>query len=412
MKVLILTPFVPYPLDSGGNTRVFNLLRQLGFLGVQLVVGVITNEPFKPAVIAQLKELLPHVTFLKLPYHVSRINKALYFTANLFGLDQWLCHRDTTQAILDIVAREGIELIQVDFLQIARYLPKTACPAILICHEFRSRVLQRERAFKKGFRQKFVSFCKQMIIRREELSHLPRYQVAICMSRADADWLQARRPGTQIEVLENGVDLDAYSFKALSAPPRGIYYIGWFINRQNCIGLDFFLQSVWPQIKGQGCDFVVAGKDLDPPRCAELARQGIRYLGFLEIPALVREVQNYILVVPLRSGSGTRLKIFEAMAMGNPVISTAIGIEGILAEDGRHYLHAETAEDFQRAWTRLRSEPGLAAKIAIEARQLVEREYGWAALGRRQFLGYQQLLRSSKSLGNLELPLDARKGPA
>lgn len=391
MKLLILTPFLPYPLDSGGNTRVFNLLRQLGLHGVQIIVGVITAELFDQTVVNHLKEFLPNITFLKLPYRVSRIRKALYFTANLFGLDRILCHRDTTRAILDIVAREGIDLIQVEFSQVARYLPSTPCPAILICHEFRSRVLQKEREFKKGACQKILAFFVEQIVGREELSHVRRYQTAICMSHTEAEWLKGRCPTRHVEVIENGVDLGAFSFKAIDGFPHGLYYIGWFTNRQNCIGLDFFLDAIWPLIRSQYPDFVVVGKDLDRERHTRLKREGISYLGFVETPELVRRVQGRLLLVPLRSGSGTRLKILEAMAMGNPVISTAIGIEGIRAEDRKHYVHAETADGFRRAIQDLMTQPNLAEKIAAQARALVEREYGWAALADKQIQVYDRI---------------------
>ncbi len=396
MKILVLTCVLPYPLDSGGNTRVFNILKQLDLRGVEIVVGVVQDVPLDSADLDALHELLPKIKFIKLPYCKSLGSKLTYYFANLFGVDQRLCNRKTQKAIAEIITQESIDLVQTEFSNVARYLPVLRIPATLVYLEFRQRVREREAIAIRKWRSKAASFIKQQVMRREELSHLPRYQAAICMSEADADWLRARHSRTRIEVIDNGVDLEAFPYAKPLGPACGLYFLGWFVNHQNCIALDYFIESIWPLLNSSARDMVVVGKDLDTSRSAQLARLGIPYLGFLSIPELQRKVQHRILVVPLKSGSGTRLKILEAMAMGNPVISTAIGIEGIAAEDGRHYLHAETGDEFQRAIARLMTEPGLAVHIACQARQLVEHKYGWAALGAKQIDLFEDLIAASR----------------
>ncbi|MBN1270301.1 MAG: glycosyltransferase [Kiritimatiellae bacterium] len=391
MKVLIITPFFPYPTDSGGNTRSFNLLKQLGRHGVEVVQALVTAEAIEENRWRAFHDLLPHVRTVRMPFANRKAEKVGYYALNLLGFDRILCHRRTKKALQQLIADERIDVIQTDYSQVARYLPQTDRPSVLGYIEFRCRVLEREAALQQGVPAHARALLRWKIMEREELSYCRRYDRVVCVSEEDRRWLLSRRPRARISVIENGVNAAEYAWEEGGGVPKGLYFIGWFMNRQNVLALDFFVQHVWPRVRSAYGDFVVIGKDLDGARRSALGAAGIRYLGYLETPRLREATRNRALVVPLLTGGGTRLKILEAMAMGRPVVSTPIGAEGLAVEDGKHLLLAGEPQDFVNALLRLRSEEGLAARLTAAARARVQERYDWKVIGGRLYELYERL---------------------
>ncbi len=394
MNILLITPFFPYPTDAGGNTRSFNLLKHLGPHGVRFTQALITAEDVPAEHWEVFHRELPHVKTVRLPLTLRSRDKLAYFLLNRIGLDEHLCYRNLRSAISRLASETHADIVQVDYSQVARFLPRTGRPSLLTYIEFRTRVLERECALQPTLPSRIRARLRLALIEKEELSHTARFGQFICMSDEDRRWLCKRRAGLTVDVIENGVDLADYAWADAQGAPSGLYFIGWFMNQQNVFGLEFFVRKVWPRVKTLIPDFVVAGKDLDRAHREELAAAGIQYLGFLDTPRLREAVRGRALVVPLRSGSGTRLKIVEAMAMGNPVVSTRVGAEGLAVEDGREVLLAETAAEFEDRLRRLGAEGGLADRLRAGARERVGRRYNWKIIAAKLHGVYEQMLAS------------------
>jgi glycosyltransferase involved in cell wall biosynthesis len=147
----------------------------------------------------------------------------------------------------------------------------------------------------------------------------------------------------------------------------------------NADGIAWFVREVWPQTPD--ARLLVVGRD-PPESVLRLASDRIAVTG------AVPDVAPYFarataVIVPLLSGGGTRLKILEAFAAGRAVVSTSIGAEGLEVSDGRHLLLADGAHAFAEATGRLLADPELRARLAAEARKLVQERYDWRALGDR-----------------------------
>jgi len=110
---------------------------------------------------------------------------------------------------------------------------------------------------------------------------------------------------------------------------------------------------------------------------------------------------SHVVVVPLRAGGGTRLKILEAMAVGRPVVSTSIGCEGLLARSGEHLLIADSPREFAESVKRLLADRDLRAKLCHNARRLVEDHYDWALLGKRLMAVFHSATAVSESTDGL-----------
>jgi glycosyltransferase involved in cell wall biosynthesis len=141
----------------------------------------------------------------------------------------------------------------------------------------------------------------------------------------------------------------------------------------------YFVERIWPRIANRHADArlkIVGGRP--PPQVQALAGPRIELTGFVDDlrPHLAEAAA---IVVPLRLGGGTRLKIVEAMAMGKPIVSTTLGAEGIEALPGRDLLIEDEPEAFANAVGRLLTEPGLAAELGQSARRLAVANYSWEA---------------------------------
>lgn len=217
--------------------------------------------------------------------------------------------------------------------------------------------------------------------RRYEAECVERAGVSIACSEVDGRALRELAPGADVRVVPNGVWIDAPLGDAEVAADAPLLFLASLDYSANIDALQFFLEEIVPALPPD-LPVAVAGSNARPQALELLAAAGPRvtFLGEVDDPAVTRR-SALALVVPLRQGSGTRLKIIEAWAEGVPVISTAKGSEGLAGTDGQHLLGAETPADFAAAATRLRGEPGLRRSLVEAGRALAEQQYSWQSLG-------------------------------
>jgi glycosyltransferase involved in cell wall biosynthesis len=208
-----------------------------------------------------------------------------------------------------------------------------------------------------------------------------RASAVLTCSEEDAGQLRQMAPATPVHVVPNGVDLEHNQPDATIPEPARMVFVGqmgWFPNRD---GVEWFLADILPRILKRRADarFALVGKHagLDVP---DSLRSHVELAGFV---ADVRRpvLESAVYVVPLRAGSGTRLKVLEAMALGKAIVSTRVGAEGIELEPERDALFADDAEGFAQAVLSLFDDPTRAARLGAAARVAAERGYGWAAIG-------------------------------
>ena len=202
----------------------------------------------------------------------------------------------------------------------------------------------------------------------------------------DRDTL-TRISGTPGFTVANGVDCDYFEFddRPDKIACRNLVFTGWLGTMANRDALAFLADEIWPALRAQLPDLtleVVGGGIPDALRQRLEDIPGLRLVGEVDdVRPSFRKAS--IMLVPLRIGSGTRLKILEAMAQGNPVISTPKGAEGLSVSAGEHILFAETARDFRAATSTLLGSPSEFDRIRIRARELVVQQYDWREIGRK-----------------------------
>jgi polysaccharide biosynthesis protein PslH len=293
-----------------------------------------------------------------------------------------------------------VDLVHLDILPLAGLMPliPDTTPVVLNEHNVESLLLQS--------RSEIESSSWRRMLLKKQVAALTRFERSACTiadrvlscSEPDAIRLRELAPAADVHVVPNGVDLDFFNCPAAQAvgDDRTLVFVGqmaWFPNRD---GIVDFIASTLPLIRERhDVRLQVIGKRDGLPDDAG-TDAAVEFTGFIDdLRPAVRDAAVY--VVPLRAGSGTRLKILEAMAMGKAIVSTRIGAEGIALQDGVNALLADTPADFAAAVCRLLQDRALRQRLGRAARELVEREYGWNAVGARMLRVYDSVLQQGGS---------------
>jgi len=185
-----------------------------------------------------------------------------------------------------------------------------------------------------------------------------------------------------------GIDLKNYTIRDNNRSTASkVFHLGAMNWEPNKEAINWFVDSIWPNIQNENLSFHLAGRDM-PGHMEKLATENFIVHGEVESADSFMQ-DNDIMVVPLLSGSGMRIKIIEAMALGKAVISTTVGAEGIACEHEKNIIIADSAEDFSKAIVDLAAHPEKVKKLGENARQLIESEYDNALIIEKLISFYQ-----------------------
>jgi glycosyltransferase involved in cell wall biosynthesis len=285
-----------------------------------------------------------------------------------------------------IVAEERPDLVQFEFLGIAHLMwsvppgPRRVLVHHCLTSELRARQVQR---MPWGPRRAYYAMDLPRLTRFER-AVLRSVDGCVAVSDRDAARLRARVPGLTVATVPNGVDTQ-YFRPAAGEDPRSLLFIGSFGHDEaNVDGVRYMAHELLPRIRAQVPDVrltIVGGGA--PPAVQALGREpGIEVLGRVDDvrPHLARAA---VLVLPLRAGAGTKVRIFTAMAMSKAVLATPLGAEGWDGAPGGELVVADGPEAFAREAVALLRDPARRTRLGAAARARVVREYDWRVLGRR-----------------------------
>ncbi len=385
LRVLFLAPQVPWPLDTGGKIRTFHIARTLAARH-RVRMLAFGDRDAEAAGVDALRRLgieaelfAPPAPWTKL----ARLGLGLLgpVPANVRKYqDARLRAR-----VLQLTRQGAVDLIHCDHLHMSPYGPPSQVPFVVDEHNVECVIWDRFAADRTQPIPKRLAFYQQGFwLRRLELELCRRAALVLLCSSVDEEVLRRLSNGAlgATQVVPNGVDVDYFSAPGPAEVSGHLVFTGsmdWAPNENAVLA---FLGEIWPEMRREQPDsrFVVVGRNPSARLQARAREAGASVTG------TVPDVRPYLrgalgLVVPMRVGGGTRLKILEAFAAGVPVISTALGIEGILATPGVHYLVAETAREFADAARQLAEQPALRQAIVARARQLARERYSWDAVG-------------------------------
>lgn len=376
-RMLFVSPRFLFPMDSGGKIRTVQVLRGMkgGAFSITLA------SPARPGEEARFAREIGSVCD-RFAFWPERRPGAWHGAARALRLGSRLpvpVALDRSVAGRRIIAGEldrGPDLVVFDFAHAAVLAPaRLALPAVLFTHNVESVIFRRHAEVARGFARRAVWRSQWRKMERFEREVLPRFDSVVAVSGHDADWFRDRLGVRRVGVIPTGVDLDYFSWSAPGDAERVVFTgsMDWIANQD---GIGYFLDEIWPRIATArpGATMRVVGRN--PPeglirRAAELPWT---FTGFVDdVRPHVRAGTAY--VIPLRVGGGTRIKAYEAMALGCPVVSTTIGVEGLPLESGAHFLRADAPEPFADAVLRLITDCELRERLSRSARALVSERF-------------------------------------
>ena len=385
MKVLLLTTKSPYPLYEGRALRTYNLIKQAaGEHEIHLLSFVQTAEEAEG--IEHMRSICASVE--SIPLHMgSRLQVLGDVLREVFSASPLLAVKYRSRAmrrhVTDAVERGGFDLIHLDMLHLGDYIADCArVPVLLVEHNVESILFKRRIDAERGWLKKLYFRYQLRKLRRYEAETCRRADHVVAVSAGDASELESLCRHDRVTTIPNGVDTEFFAPGEGDRLPHNLVFVGGLTWFPNLDAMRFFCAEILPLIAEEIADvtLTVVGKNpsqgIDP---AIASNPRVRLTGLVEdVRSVIDSASVY--VVPLRVGGGTRLKILDALAMGKPLVSTAVGCEGLSVTHGRHLLIADKPRDFAAEVVRLLRDAALAAQLAHEGRALVKKKYEWRVI--------------------------------
>jgi glycosyltransferase involved in cell wall biosynthesis len=389
LKLLIVSSRFLFPLDEGGKIRTANILR--GMKGGRFELQLVSPAPPHAArFAADISAICDR--FISWPsLRASRLRRLRALAGHL-PVSAATDYSRTGKIVIDRALRNGPDLLLVDFPQTAVLLPQQiGIPSIIFTHNVEAEILRRHAALARGlWRSLWASQARKM--RAFEATTLRGCNCAVAVSERDANVLRREYGLAVVKPIDTGIDLDFYAFSStrsasLVSPSGGtIVFVGAMDWAANIDGVGFLIDDIWPRVmrKRQQARAIIVGRNPPMSLVAKSRNMGARFT----FTGYVHDVRPYVagshvFVIPLRIASGTRIKAFEAMALGRPVVSTRIGVEGLDITEGEHFLAADDPVDFADAILKLLDDAELREGLAQAARARLEERFSWGQVARQ-----------------------------
>jgi glycosyltransferase involved in cell wall biosynthesis len=399
MRILQLCKKFPYPLRDGESIAVTYLSRAMVEQGCEITL-LSMNTPKHYIDLNKIPQDYNHYKEI----HCAEVDngiKPLEAFKNLFSNESYHVQRfisdDYKQKLIELVTTNDYDVIQLETLYLTPYIEtiKKHSNAIVtmrshnIEFEIWERITENTSFWLKRLYLKHLT----KKLRNYELETLNDYDYLVAVSNRDLQ--KFKKLGYNNGAMSTPIGLEMKNYldiKKAKEHAQAICFIGamdWVPNRE---GLEWFLDNVWPTFhqKNPTIEFHIAGRNT-PKELLKRSIPGVKFLG--EVPDAIEFINSYpLMVVPLFSGSGTRVKILEGMALSKTIVSTSLGKEGIEGEDGKHFLVADDAKTFVKALSYALDHPDEMKQIGQSAHEFVTTYYDHTEIAKKLISKYEYLV--------------------
>ncbi len=384
MRVAFVSARPPFPLNSGGRLRTYHLLKQVS--AVHRVTLITAFETAAEAcALDGLIDAIPQLAVRAVqvpqrgsfPRKMARLMESvtdpLPYTWAAFN------HPRFVENLGCALAERSYDLVHCDHVQIAATAASLArSPCLLNAHNVESVLIGRlADRHGRGWRRGPMRWQARKTIAAERAAFSSMH-ACVTVSEIDRHEVHRLAPSLRVAVVPNGVDVGALTQCGIQRRRGLIVFCGAMDWAPNIDAVRWFAEAILPGIRLQlpVVEFLVVGRNPGRRLQQRLKPLGVTFTD--TVPDVRPHLgQAHAVVVPLRSGSGTRLKILEAWAMKKPVVSTTLGAEGLPADDGVNILLANTAQEFADRTVSLLVDDTRACKLAENGRQRVEKSFDW-----------------------------------
>ncbi|MBL7969964.1 MAG: glycosyltransferase family 4 protein [Prolixibacteraceae bacterium] len=382
MRILQLMNKVPWPPKDGGAIACLNMTKGFSMLGHE--VTVLSMNTSKHHI--RIKDMPPHIRskadfrLVEVPASVNWVEATLNFLFSKLPYNaQRFISDEFSFELIKLLTEKHFDVIQLEGLYLCPYIPviRKYSDAVIAyrAHNIEYEIWERTAKLSEGMRSTYLRNLSKRI-KHFEISYLNQYDLLVPITDRDGMILDALGNTKPRHTSQTGIDFASLVPTAKKLEFPSLFHIGALDWAPNQEGLIWFLNNCWPKIHEQYPDlkFYLAGRNA-PEWFERLIKfKGVEYLG--EISDAYDFINSKaVMVVPLFSGSGMRIKIIEGMALGKPIVTTDIGTEGIPTENENNILIANDVDQFIKAVTRLINDRELSDRIGRNAIGFIQEKY-------------------------------------
>ncbi|HEX4997926.1 MAG TPA: glycosyltransferase family 4 protein [Terriglobia bacterium] len=369
MNVLVLTAYPPVLAMHGGGVRMFHNIRILSTRHHVHVISFVGDD--------EERERLRSLSAIAAS--VTAVRRVPDFRPHWLSLKPFLAREFSTpemsRVVMETIRSQRIDVVQCEYLQMAQFRSRRL-PSVLTAHETLARNAYDAFRTSSEPAERLHRFYLWMQLLRYETQQTRKFDRVITMTEEDARYLRSYAPGAQIRAIPIGVDTDEFSPLEEDPGQRlSALFVGNFRHFPNVAAVRFLVDRIapiFPEIQ-----FVIPGDHLP----GDVKAPGnVVFPGYVQDTRVLYRRPNTIVVTPLFSGSGQRVKLLEAFSMGCPVITTRLGAAGYPVVNGEQALFAETPEEFASAISKLASDTNLRRSMGSRGRRMALGRFAWNGL--------------------------------
>ncbi len=360
MRILQVTNKVPYPTKDGGAIACMNLTRGFSLLGHH--VTVLAMNTLKHHIrIEEMPDSVKELADFRLvdvPARISAVSAGfnLLFSRNPYNAVRFISKKFALE-LEKILKENKFDVVQLEGLYVCPYIPvirkNSSAKIVYRSHNIEHEIWRRSAILAKGFEKRYMKILSKRI-RKFEIQQLNKYDLLVPITPRDGNILDNLGNKKPSHISQTGIDSSMLIPNAKNLEHPSLFHIGSLDWSPNQEGLIWFLENCWEDIHAKYPDlnFYIAGRNAPVWFQRKLGMTNVIFKG--EIPDAYEFINSKsIMIVPLFSGSGMRIKIIEGMALGKPIITTAIGTEGIATTTGKNIILAEDSVEFIDAISKL-----------------------------------------------------------
>lgn len=382
MRILQLMNKVPWPPKDGGAIACLNMTKGFSMLGHE--VTVLSMNTSKHHI--RIKDMPPHIRskadfrLVEVSASVNWLEATLNFLFSRLPYNaQRFISDEFSFELIRLLTEKSFDVIQLEGLYLCPYIPviRKYSEAVIAyrAHNIEYEIWERTAQLSEGLRSTYLRNLSKRI-KHFEISYLNQYDLLVPITDRDGMILDALGNTKPRHTSQTGIDFASLVPTAKKLEFPSLFHIGALDWAPNQEGLIWFFDHCWPRIHSENPEikFYLAGRNAPEWFERHIKLEGVEYLG--EINDAYDFINSKaVMVVPLFSGSGMRIKIIEGMALGKPIVTTDIGTEGIPTEDGNNILIANDADQFTEAITRLINDRELSDRIGKNAIGFIQEKF-------------------------------------
>jgi glycosyltransferase involved in cell wall biosynthesis len=385
MKILMLVPFLPIDQMSGGQTRWYHLVKHLSQKHEITVMSLIRGDREKE------KEYLPEIEKYCKKVMVFKRPKSPWTVRNLFltliSFNPLVVIRNFSleerRAIKKELEDNKYDVIHAETFYVMPHIPKTTVPIVLVEPTIEFSVYRHYVDNEVPFIFKPIYMFDVIKLKFWEKYYWKRASRLFAVSKEDKEIMKKEMPGIDVGIIPNGVDVSYFEQKKVARkdPPRILYH-GDYKWMQNVEAVDILVKGVWPLVKKQmkNVKLWISGRSV-PDEITKIAKSD----KDIEISESLKDNRDAfkaasVLVTPIMSPGGTRLKVLEAMASDLPVVSTPVGVAGLGITIGKHALVSKDVKELADMTVKILNDKELAKRIAAEGKKFVANNFDWQSI--------------------------------